>query len=272
MRNVIFIISHKRPECLTAKALKKVGYSGEWFVVADDLDETDYESRYPGRVKRFCKKEYAAIVDTADNLGKMTTPVYARNACFDLAKQGGYDCFGLFDDDLQSFVIRVIEDNKLVSKKIKDFTPIFEAYCKYIVDAKFAAGGFVAAGRLVGGINNKLASEKFYYNPTNAYVINTHVEQFPFIGTLWEDSTYCYLNNMTGRVVAGFLPVVISMVSPGAMKNGGNKELYASSSNFIAENYGNIIIPSFFKWTKGGSKHQFSSDLPKIISERWRKK
>ena len=271
MSNGILIISHKRPKCLTVGALKRAGYTGEWYIVADDMDETPYEELYPEHVVRFSKAEYAKTTDTADNFGKMTTPVYARNACFDIAKQKGFDCFGLFDDDLQSFTYRYASGSKLKSKKVKNLELIFEAYCNYILEAGFACGGFVSAGRVVGGVNNKLVRDRFYYNPTNAYIINTHIEQFPFVGTLWEDSIYCYLNNMTGKIVAGFLPVIITMVSPGAMKDGGNKSLYEEGSTFIAESYGNMVIPSFFSWQQNCQKHKFSSDIPKILNERWRK-
>ena len=271
MNNGILIISHKRPKCLTVGAIKRAGYNGEWYIVADDMDDTPYEDLYPGHVVRFSKADYAKNTDTADNFGKMTTPVYARNACFDIAKAKGFDCFGLFDDDLQGFAYRYVDGQKFKSKKIKNLTLIFEAYCNYIMKAGIACGGFVSAGRVTGGVNNKLVRDKFYYNPTNAYIINTHINQIPFIGTLWEDSIYCYLNNMTGRIVAAFLPIVISMVSPGAMKEGGNKSLYEQGSAFIAENYGNMVIPSFFRWRKNCSKHAFSSDIPKILNERWRK-
>lgn len=271
MRNGVLVISHKRPDCLTVKALKKAGYGDEWHIVADDIDDTDYESLYPNHVIRFCKNEYMETVDTIDNFCKTTSPVYARNACFDIAKRLGYDCFALLDDDLQSFSYRYLIDGKAKSKKIKALDLIFNEYCKYILNAGIACGGFVSAGRLVGGANNELFRTKFYYNPTNAYIINTHVEQIPFIGTLWEDSMYCYLNNMTGKIVRAFLPIVISMVSPGAMKPGGNTSLYAASSAYIAENYGNIAIPSFFKWTYNCTKHRFSSNIPQIINERWRK-
>jgi len=271
MRNVMLIISHKRPKCSTVKALKKAGYQGDWFIVADDLDDTDYEGLYKGHVVRFSKMEYAKKVDTADNFGKLTTPVYARNACFDIAKEKGYDCFGLLDDDLNDFNYRYLDGKNLKSKKVKNLTGIFEAYCKFVYDSGFACGGFVSAGRLIGGGGNPLARKCFYYNPTNAYIINTHVEQFPFIGTLWEDSIYCYLNNMTGKIAAAFMPVVISMTSPGSMEDGGNQDLYAATGAYVAESYGNMVIPSFFRWTDGCKGHRFSSDVPRIISDRWKK-
>ena len=271
MHNGILIISHKRPQCITVKALKRAGYNGEWYIVADDMDDTDYESLYEGHVVRFCKKDYAKVVDTVDNFGRLTTPVFARNACFDIAKEKGFDCFGMFDDDLTDFGYRYLDNGKLKSKKVRNLTEIFELYCRYISESGFACGGFVSAGRLIGGGSNPLVRTCFYYNPTNAYIINTHVEQFPFIGTLWEDSIYCYLNNMIGKIAVAFMPIVMSMKAPASMEDGGNKELYEAMGAYIAESYGNIVIPSFFRWNRGCKGHRFSSNLPKIISGRWKK-
>lgn len=272
MHNGIFIISHKRPKCQTAKTLLKTGYKGDWYIIADDMDDTEYE-RFWGedKVIRFSKKEYVEKIDTVDNFGKLTTPVYARNACFDIAQSLGWDCFGLFDDDLTDFNYRYLDGKSLKSKKVTNMTEIFEAYCKFIYNSGLACGGFVSAGRLIGGASNSLVYNRFYYNPTNAYIINTHINQFRFIGTLWEDSLYCYLNNMTGKIAAAFMPIVITMESPGSMKDGGNKELYKEGNAFKAESYGNIVIPSFFKWTKVCKRHKFSQNVPVILSGRWKK-
>ena len=271
MNNVILIISHKRPQCRTVKAIKESGYNGDWFIVADDLDETEYEDIYTGHVVRFDKREYAKKVDTADNFGKLTTPVYARNACLDIAKEKGYDCFALFDDDLTSFVYRYRKGKRLLSKPVTNLDAVLNAYCEFILSAGIVCCGFIPSGRLIGGIGNNIVRDRIYYNPTNSYIINTHVDQVPFIGTLWEDSIYCYLNNMTGRIVIAAMPIVMSMESPGSMKDGGNKELYQTGNAYIAESYGNMAIPAFFRWTNGISGHKFRQDLPRILNERWRK-
>lgn len=273
MHNVILILSHKRPNCQTVKALENSGYNGEWFIVADDLDSTDYEAIYPNHVIRFCKLEYANNTDTIDNFVKLTSCVYARNACIDIAKQKRFDCIGIFDDDITDFYYRYISNNKLLSKKVKNLSEVFDAYCNYILQAKIACGAFVSSGRIIGGRQNPIVSKNggFYHIPTNVYIINTNIEQLRFIGTIWDDCIYCYQNNMTGRIVRAFMPIVFSMVPPGSLNEGGNKELYISGSSYISESYANIAIPSFFSWIDGGKKHKLSSDLPKILPEKWRK-
>ena len=159
MNNVILIISHKRPQCRTVKAIKDAGYNGDWFIVADDLDDTNYEELYPDHVVRFDKLEYAKTVDTADNFGKLTTPVYARNACFDIAVEMGYDCFALLDDDLTGFVYRYQKGRSLLSKKVDNLDAVFYAYCEFILSANVACCGFIPSGRLIGGVGNNIVNE-----------------------------------------------------------------------------------------------------------------
>lgn len=271
MRNVVLIISHKRPKCRTVKAILDAGYRGDWYIVCDDLDDTPYEELFPGHVIRFDKMEYVQKTDTVDNFQKLGSCTYARNACFDIAKRMGYDCFGVFDDDVSGFMYRYQDGNRLKSKPVCNFDAVFAIYCKYVLDADIACGSFVPAGRLIGGVQNPVVREKFYYNPTNVFIINTHKEQFPFIGTLRQDSIYSHLNNMLGRIVAAFMPIVVCMEPPGSMREGGIKETYSEWNNYVVESYSNIVIPSFFRWRNGIKEHTFSQNLPRVLNERWRK-
>lgn len=92
MRNdfCIFICSNGRAGSVTTiKALEGSGYTGDWYILCDDLDRQldDYRREYGvDRVQVFDKKAMAAIIDTGTNDGDMRAIVYARNACFDVAK------------------------------------------------------------------------------------------------------------------------------------------------------------------------------------------
>lgn len=273
MRNAILIISHKRPECVTAKTLEKAGYGGEWYIVADDMDDTAYESLYGGHVIRFSKKEYIEKVDTADNFKSTDAAVYARNACFDIARQNGYDCFGLFDDDLTDFRCRFISKGTLASKRISNFTEIFDAYCEFAYNSGLAACGFITANRLIGGAKNKIVKNGVFHILTNAYIINTHKNQVRFIGRSFEDSSYSYLNNIRGNLVFACMPVTVIMKTLGTkeVQKGGCEAYYNGISKYEMSSYANIVMPSLFRWIDGGTNYRFSANLPRILSERWRK-
>ena len=90
----IFILSHKRPENPTYKTLMKCNYSGKFYFVLDDLDESisQYEKNYgKDKLLIFSKKEVAKRIDFMSNWTITAIDTYARNACFDLAKEIGID-------------------------------------------------------------------------------------------------------------------------------------------------------------------------------------
>lgn len=114
MRNdfCIFICSNGRAGSVTTiKALEGSGYTGDWYILCDDLDRQldDYRREYGAeRVQVFDKKAMAAIIDTGTNDSDMRAIVYARNACFDVAKSLGYRYFMELDDDIKRFMYKKI--------------------------------------------------------------------------------------------------------------------------------------------------------------------
>lgn len=64
----------------TVKAIQKAGYTGEWFIVIDDLDSQQelYKEKYGDKVIIFDKKLWAEKTDTVTNTGELRSPVFAR--------------------------------------------------------------------------------------------------------------------------------------------------------------------------------------------------
>lgn len=96
-RFACFILSHGRPDRVhTASILKTVGYTGEWYIVCDDEDETidQYRKNYGDKVHVFCKQEWFDKSDTCDCENSPRSVILpARNFCFDLAKRLGITHF-----------------------------------------------------------------------------------------------------------------------------------------------------------------------------------
>lgn len=274
MNTGILIISYKRPECLTANTLQKYGYNGDWNIVADDTDNTDYETLYPGHVIRFCKKQYYELTDTADNFEMSPSSVFARNFCWDYAKEIGYDAFGLFDDDITGFTFRYSDGDKLKGMPVERFTEIFNLYCEFILSAKIECGAFFSAGALIGGGGSTYVKKGYFSRPTNALIINTRIEPVsypPFKSAIYEDSVYAYLNNIIGKITAEFKPISTQFVQPVRLKNaGGCTDYYTKTNKYINGFHLQMFIPTHFKWA-----HEFefelSQNLPLIINEKWRK-
>lgn len=91
----VFILTHGRANnVVTYKTLEKQGYTGKIYIVIDNEDSQAEEYRQKFRnVLMFDKKAVAKTFDTMDTEENRKTIVYARNACFDLAKQVGVRFF-----------------------------------------------------------------------------------------------------------------------------------------------------------------------------------
>ena len=104
MRNdfAVFILTHGRPEnVVTYKTLKKQGYTGKIYIVIDNEDgkAEEYRKKFGDQVVVFDKLAVSKTFDTADTQTDRRTIVYARNACFDIARDGGVRYFLELDDD-----------------------------------------------------------------------------------------------------------------------------------------------------------------------------
>ena len=112
----VFILTHGRPDkVVTLNSLMAGNYSGKWYIVIDNEDDTEDEYRrlFGDKVLQFDKLAISKTFDTADLAEDRRTIVYARNACFDLAKQVGVRYFLELDDDYTSFMYRFPDDGKL---------------------------------------------------------------------------------------------------------------------------------------------------------------
>lgn len=116
---VAFILTHGRPDrVLTYEKLRKHGYTGKIYIVCDDEDKTlpEYRKRF-GDVLVFSKSEIAKTFDEGDNFGDRRAIIYARNACFELARQIGATHFIELDDDYTYFKdIYILECTKQTTK------------------------------------------------------------------------------------------------------------------------------------------------------------
>jgi hypothetical protein len=88
----VFILTHGRSNNVqTVRSIRNHGYTGKVFIVIDDGDETgeEYKRIFGDDVLVFSKDEAGKYTDLCDNFTNRRTPVLARNACWDLAKQAG---------------------------------------------------------------------------------------------------------------------------------------------------------------------------------------
>ena len=135
----VFILTRGRADNVkTYKTLKKQGYTGKIYIVIDDEDEQEpiYYKNYGKQVYKFCKQKYIDITDTMCGSEFRKVVVYARNACWDIAKELGLQYFCVLDDDYSMFGSRYVEDEKLTNFTFTDLDAVFNVFIEFLDESK----------------------------------------------------------------------------------------------------------------------------------------
>lgn len=157
-RFAVFILTHGRPnDVITMDALEKHGYTGKTYIVIDNEDKRadEYYEKYGDKVIMFDKKAISLTFDTADLSEDRRAIVYARNACFEIAKDLGLEYFVEFDDDYNSFGIRHEQNGKLVQTGVKDLNKAFELMLDFLDDTGILTVCFSQGGDHMGGVTGR---------------------------------------------------------------------------------------------------------------------
>lgn len=271
----IFILSHGRANDMeTVKAILNAGYTGKWFVVIDDLDSQQelYKEKYGDNVIVFDKKLWAEKTDTVTNTGELRSPVFARNAITEIAKEKGLKYYAEFDDDLKTFSFRYNDNGKLAGKPIKNLDEVIEAMLEFQEASGATSLGFASNGGFIGGTEGHF-KQGILRSIHQAYILRTD-KQIEFKGLLNEDGIATEFCNSTGRLA--FELCAVTQTCPARSTNeGGLNDLYKENDEYIRAFYSIIAFPNNLKiiQKQGTVTLQRKTDtaMPKIISERWKK-
>lgn len=242
-----FILTHGRADRVqTFTTLKRAGYTGKLFLVVDDEDKAleEYRSRYGKAVLTFSKPAIAATFDEGDNFGDRRTIVYARNACFDLAKSVGCTYFIELDDDYTSFYLRFNSRLEYGNTEIirRSIDEIFEALLDYYKATPALSIAMSQGGDHIGGDPDGDRSPRLLRKAMNSFICSTE-RRFDFVGRINEDvSTYV----SRGRRGGLFLTVVQAQLNQLATQSneGGMTELYLDSGTYVKTFYSVMYAPS----------------------------
>ncbi len=275
----VFILTHGRPEkVITLETLKKLGYNGDVYLVIDNEDSTadEYYNKY-GRDKviMFDKLKISKEFDTGDNFDDRRTIVYARNACFKIAKDLGYKYFLELDDDYTSFMFRFIENNKLKSKEPKDINKIFESMIKFLQCDKITTVAFAQGGDFVGGVNGQF-NKKVLRKAMNSFFCDVD-KPFTFVGRINEDvNTYTSLGQR-GVIMLTITDFMLNQLQTQSNK-GGMTDVYLASGTYLKSFYSVMYSPSCVKVAIMNTENKrihhkvnWNNCSPKILNERWKK-
>lgn len=272
----VFILTHGRPDKIfTYGLLKRSGYTGKIYIVIDDEDKTRQQcvEKFGDQVLIFSKSDIAERFDEADNFGDRRSIFYARNACFDLAKQVGCKYFIQFDDDYTAFQFRVSKNFDRDYMLIHNLDPILEVMLDYYLSIPATTIAMAQGGDFLGDTGNASWLKR---KAMNSFFCSTD-RPFAFIGRINEDvNTYVTL----GRRGHLFMTIgAVQLLQQQTQKNeGGMTDLYLESGTYIKSFYTVMHAPSCVKIAMMGLTHRrihhkvsWDNAAVKILHERHKK-
>lgn len=286
MRNdfAVFILSHGRPDnVITLNTLKKANYTGKWYIVIDNEDDKadKYYKKYgTDKVIMFDKLEISKKFDTADMSQERRTVVYARNACFEIAEKLGLTYFLELDDDYNGFSYRKEIDGLLTQRvNVKQADKMFELMIDFLEKTQALTVAFGQGGDYVGGLNSGLYKVQVKRKAMNTFFCTTK-RPFKFVGRINEDTNTYVLYGSRGHLFLTIRDVMIKQLETQSNK-GGMTDVYLNSGTYLKSFYTVMMCPSCVKISRMGNtstskrihhRIDWNSAVPKIISERYKKK
>lgn len=276
----VFVLSHGRYNNIkTLKALHKGNYTGDWYIVIDNEDKQamDYFKKY-GRDKviMFDKLAISKTFDTADNFKERRTVVYARNACFEIARERGIKYFLELDDDYTLFSYRKIKNGRFTKVDCKQLDRLFDGMLDFLDVSGAITVAFAQGGDFIGGKDNGNYKKGLLRKAMNTFFCKTD-RYFQFVGRVNEDVNTYVINGVRGNLLFTVTRAAINQATTQAQK-GGMTEQYLDSGTYLKSFYSVMYAPSCVSIFLMGDRRKrihhkvnWNNCTPKILSEKWRK-
>lgn len=266
------ILSHGRPDkVFTYDTLIRHGFTGNVFIVIDneDVKVDEYKKRFGDKVVIFDKLAIAKTFDEADNFDNRKAIVYARNACFAIAKDLGFKYFIQLDDDYYWFGIR----STMGAKSTRNLNIIFEILLKFLKNTPVLSVALSQGGDHIGGFDEEKAISR---KAMNSFICSVE-RPFTFIGRINEDvNTYVRLGGL-GKIFLTIMNLQLDQKDTQS-NSGGMTSTYLNGGTFVKSFYSVLINPSCVKIKTVGIHnrrlhHSISWDnaVPMIIEEKYKK-
>jgi hypothetical protein len=248
---VAFILTHGRPDrVLTYKTLRSSGYTGPVVLLIDNEDHTvaQYRERYGDQVRVFDKRAISDQMDEGDNSENRKTIVYARNACWEIARELGYSAFVQLDDDYTEFRHKINHQNQYIEGfrgasvcPIKSLDAVWAAMVEFLRTTPVSTIAMAQGGDFIGG-----ADGQGWIRPKrkamNSFVCLTD-RPFQFLGRVNEDvNTYTHQGSR-GTIFLSLMWLSLQQVQTQA-GSGGMTDIYLNSGTYVKSFYSVLYQPS----------------------------
>lgn len=277
----IFILSHGRAKTMkTLNTIKSCGFTGKWFIICDNEDKTIneyYELYGKENVIMFDKLKISEKCDTIDvRSRKRNVILFARNVCFEIAKNLGLTYFLELDDDYIEFRERFEKNGTLSSRFVLDFDSICEEMIKFLETSGALTIAFSQMGDFIGGLECAMFKQRITRKCMNSFFCKVD-RPFQFIGRINEDvNTYCLLGTQ-GKLLFTIADIALNQVDTQQGAN-GMTTAYLDGGTYIKSFYSVICCPSCVQVAEMGVNHKrfhhlvnWENCLPKILSDKYKK-
>jgi len=277
----VFILTHGRADnVITLRSLKEANYTGKYYLVVDnqDSDVDKYISKYgKDKVIVFDKKDVASRTDTGDNFGEMSAVIFARNACFEIAKELELKYFLELDDDYTCFSYRFIEPELNILKEIytKQLDSVINLMLNYLEKTNALTIAFAQNGDFIGGIGSRW-KKGLLRKAMNSFFCRTD-RPINFAGTMNEDVSMYTSRGSRGDLILSITLFSIHQKQTQTTK-GGMTDVYKNSGTYTKSFYSVMYSPSCVKisllntaFKRVHHKVLWNNCVPKIIDEEYRK-
>lgn len=276
----VFILSHGRADTIkTVKMLEDYNYTGDWYVVIDDVDDQEdlYRKKFGDHVLQFNKQAVADRTDTGDLDNYLRVGVFARNAIIDFAKQLGYEYHLQLDDDFTRIDARFPRDGKnLATEKIPDLDCLFAILFEYMKNTPIVSLSFSLSSDHVGGFGNNKYRQGMFRKTMGSFLLKTEEAPY-FIMRMNDDVTTSMLYGNRGLLYFS-LSVLQVATPPTQHEKGGMTQAYLDMGTYRKSFYSVMALPSAVQIATQGVRFKrihhhisWNNCSPCVLSERWKK-
>lgn len=230
---------------------------------------------------QFCKAEWAEKTDEGDNFQHRKAIVYARNACWDLAKQVECRYFVQFDDDYTSYQVRHNLKYEYVSGCVRhSMNEIIDSMLEFYINSNSHAVAMSQGGDHLGG-NTRGSKDipKLSRKCMNSWFCDVE-KPIRFFGHMNEDVSAYVTYGHRGQLFFTAMQAML-VQKPTQVTEGGMSDLYLTSGTYQKSFYTVMAAPSCVQIGTMGDprsnnyrihhKINWHRAVPRIIDEKHKK-
>ena len=277
-----FILTHGRADrVMTYHALKNGGYTGRIIILIDNEDKTraEYEQKFGDMVHVFDKEAIARTFDRGDNSGEKRAIVFARNACWEIARELGLEHYAQLDDDYTDFRFKMDSDGKFTDKHNinRKLDSVFDLMIDFVEQTGAHGFSLAQGGDFIGGgASSNATDRKMLRKCMNTWICTT-ARPFKFVGRMNEDVTAYVVNGHRGMLFATTPHAAINQVGT-QQASGGMTSVYQDNGTYIKSFFTILYAPSCttiatigYLYPRLHHRISWKNAVPKIVSEEVRK-